>query len=110
MLVIAWSPLRGAADLIWGLLPLGVGIGLSTPALQASAMAAIDRSRSGMAAGVSSTARYLGGVIGVGVVSSLLHGAEPLVAHRSAARALAIVLLVGLAAAALLPKRQTVEA
>ncbi|MEA2748186.1 MAG: hypothetical protein QOI41_2329 [Myxococcales bacterium] len=104
MLVVALSPLHGASDVIWGLLPLGFGIGLSTPALQASAMAAIDRSRSGMAAGVSSTARYLGGVIGVGVVSSLLHGSDPLVAHRSAARVLAVVLAIGLGVAALLPK------
>lgn len=106
MLVLAWRPLSGAGDLIWGLLPLGVGIGLSTPALQAAAMAAIDRGRSGMAAGVSSTARYLGGVIGVGLVSSLLHGDEPLVAHRSATRVLALVLVVGLGAASLLPKAQ----
>jgi predicted MFS family arabinose efflux permease len=106
MLVVALSPLHGASDVIWGLLPLGLGIGLSTPALQASAMAAIDRSRSGMAAGVSSTARYLGGVIGVGVVSSLLHGSDPLVAHRSAARVLAVVLAIGLGVAALLPKRR----
>jgi MFS family permease len=104
MVILAVSPLRGAADLVWGLLPLGVGIGLSTPALQASAMAAIDRSRSGMAAGVSSTARYLGGVIGVGLVSSLLHGSSPLVAHRSATQGLALVLMVALGAAALMPR------
>jgi MFS family permease len=109
MLVIAWSPLRGAADLIWGLVPVGVGIGLSTPALQAAAMAAIDRGRSGMAAGVSSTARYLGGVVGVGVVSSLLHGSDPIVAHRAAARVLAVVLVVGLGVAALLPKADALD-
>jgi predicted MFS family arabinose efflux permease len=105
MLVVATSPVHRASDVIWGLLPLGFGIGLSTPALQASAMAAIDRSRSGMAAGVSSTARYLGGVIGVGVVSSLLHGSDPLVAHRAAARVLAVVLVIGLGVSALLPKQ-----
>ncbi len=105
MLVVAWVPLHGASDVMWGLLPVGFGIGLSTPALQASAMAAIDRARSGMAAGVSSTARYLGGVIGVGIVSSLLHGSDVLAAHRAAAVMLAVVLAAGLAVSAVLPSR-----
>jgi MFS family permease len=109
MVVVAWLPLHGASDVMWGLLPVGLGIGLSTPALQASAMAAIDRARSGMAAGVSSTSRYLGGVIGVGVVSSLLHGSDALAAHRAAAVMLAVVLAMGLAVSAVLPSRPRTE-
>ena len=57
-----------------------------------------------MAAGVSSTARYLGGVIGVGVVSTLTAGAvDPLAAHRTAAQLLAVVLAIAVIAAAALP-------
>lgn len=104
MVVVATQTLGSASDVVPGLVLLGVGIGLSTPAVQAAAMAAVDRSRSGMAAGVSSTARYLGGVVGVGVVSSLLHGSEALVAHRAAARVMAVVLVVALGAAVVLPR------
>lgn len=104
MLYVAAQTVRGASSLIPGLVLLGLGIGLSTPSVQAVAMAAVDRSRSGMAAGVSSTARYLGGVIGVGVVSSFLHDSEPLAAHRSAARLMACVLGAALVASAMLPK------
>jgi MFS family permease len=104
MVFVAWRPIAGAIDLLPGLVLLGLGIGLSTPAVQAVAMAAVDRSRSGMAAGVSSTARYLGGVVGVGVVASFLHDNEPLAAHHGSARLMAVVLVVALGAAALLPK------
>ncbi len=105
MVFLALSTLAGPRDLLPGLVLLGVGIGLSTPAVQAVAMASIDRARSGMAAGVSSTARYLGGVVGVGVVSSLLGGAAPLAAHRSVAALLAGFLLVAVAFATALPRR-----
>lgn len=57
-----------------------------------------------MAAGVSSTARYLGGVVGVGVVSSLLHGDDALLAHGAATHLLAVALVLALLAAAALPR------
>jgi hypothetical protein len=104
MAYVGWQTPSGAGDLVPGLILLGAGIGLTTPAVQTAAMAAIDRAKSGMAAGVSSTSRYLGGVIGVGVVSTLLVGAEPIAAHRKAAQVLAAVLMVALIAAAALPK------
>jgi MFS family permease len=103
MLLIAWRPLASAIDLLPGLGVLGLGIGLCTPAVQTASMGSIDRARSGMAAGVSSTGRYLGGVIGVGVVSTLLHGDDVLAAHRTAAFVLTGVLVLALAAAAALP-------
>ena len=104
MAYVGWRTPSGAADLVPGLVLLGAGIGLTTPAVQTAAMAAIDRAKSGMAAGVSSTSRYLGGVIGVGVVSTLLVGAEPIAAHRNAAQVLAAVLAIALIASAALPK------
>jgi MFS family permease len=107
MVLLAWQPVAGAVDLVPGLVLLGAGIGLSTPAVQAAAMAAIDRARSGMAAGVSSTARYLGGVVGVGVVSSLLHGDDALLAHRAATHLLAVALVLALLAAASLPRARS---
>lgn len=109
MVVLASKPLHAPGDLVWGLLPLGLGIGLSTPALQTAAMAAVEKQRSGMAAGVSSTARYLGAVVGVGLVSSLLGAGDVLVAHRTAMLTLAAVLVVALALAALLPRREKAQ-
>ena len=106
MVLLASRPLAGALDVAPGLVLLGLGIGLSTPAVQAAAMASIDRARSGMAAGVSSTARYLGGVVGVGVVSSLLAGSEPIAAHRAATCVLAAALVLALACASVLPGRK----
>lgn len=104
MIYVGWQTPTGAGDLVPGLVLLGVGIGLSTPAVQTATMAAVDRARSGMAAGVSSTVRYLGGVIGVGVVSTLTAGAvDPLAAHRTAAHLLAVVLVMAILAAAALP-------
>ena len=105
MVYVGWQTPSSARDLVPGLVLLGVGIGLSTPAVQTAAMAAVERAKSGMAAGVSSTARYLGGVIGVGVVSTLMAGAaDPLAAHRTAAHVLAVVLAVAILAAAALPR------
>ncbi len=104
MVYVGWQTPTSASDLLPGLVLLGVGIGLSTPAVQTAAMAAVERAKSGMAAGVTTTARYLGGVIGVGVVSTLMTGAaDPLAAHRTAAHLLAVVLVIAILAAAALP-------
>jgi MFS family permease len=111
MVYVGWQTPAGASDLVPGLVLVGVGIGLSTPAVQTAAMAAVERAKSGMAAGVSSTARYLGGVIGVGVVSTLTSGAaEPLAAHRTAARLLALVLVLAIVAAGAIPGPATATA
>ena len=53
---------------------------------QAAALSAVSASRSGVASGVLSTMRYLGGVIGVSVISVLLDaGSEAAVlsGHRA---------------------------
>ena len=68
-------------------------------------MDAVPAERSGMAAGVSSTTRYLGGVVGVAIVSGLLATGEPLARYRLAAFIFSGVLLVALGATFLLPTR-----
>jgi MFS family permease len=102
MTILALLPAAAPLDFAPGLAVLGLGIGLTTPSVQTLVMGSVERSRSGMAAGVSSTARYLGGVIGVGVVSSMLGGGDILDAHAHAALVLAGSLgLAGIAAIAL---------
>jgi len=62
---LALGPLDAAGDVRVPLALLGVGIGLANPAAQTASMAGIARADSGMAAGIGSTMRYLGGIIGV---------------------------------------------
>lgn len=50
---------------------LGLGIGVSTSPSQAAALGAIDASQAGIASGALSTMRYIGGVIGSGLVAVL---------------------------------------
>jgi hypothetical protein len=63
---------EGAADLRLPLALFGAGLGLANTAAQNASLGAVDRARSGMAAGVSSSARYLGGIVGVAVLARTL--------------------------------------
>jgi MFS family permease len=88
---------------------LGVGIGLAAPAAQNAALSAVAPKRSGVAAGMSSTMRYLGGIIGVAILGRLLdlRGDRDAILydHRTILAVFAAALLAGLACAALLPGR-----
>jgi MFS family permease len=66
------------SDVLPGMLLLGAGVGLTSPPAQASAMGTIERRQAGMASGVMSTLRYLGGVAGTTVLGALLlDGSSP---------------------------------
>lgn len=88
---------------------LGVGLGLCGPAAQTAALSAISPERAGMAAGVSSTMRYLGGVAGIALLGQLLDlsgTADEIVAeHHTIVGVFAGVLAAGLVCALLLPGR-----
>jgi EmrB/QacA subfamily drug resistance transporter len=58
-------------ELIAGLIVAGVGVGLATPTLVSSAMAAVSRRQAGMAAGAVNTARQLGYAFGIAVLGSV---------------------------------------
>jgi EmrB/QacA subfamily drug resistance transporter len=55
-----------------GLLVLGVGIGLSNPAVTYAALGVVPATRSGMASGVSNTFRQVGIAIGIAALGTLL--------------------------------------
>jgi MFS family permease len=101
--------LTAASQLAPALTLLGIGIGLTSPAAQSASISAIAPELAGMAAGVGSTMRYLGGIVGVAVLSLLLdvHGsrAEVVSEHRTLMAVFAGALLVGLVCAVLLPGR-----
>ena len=57
--------------LMLGYVVIGVGVGLATPTLSSSAMAAVPVQRGGMAAGMVNTMRQLGFAIGIAVLGSI---------------------------------------
>jgi len=93
MALIGIGGLIGAAlvgaDASWtallpGLAVAGVGVGLATPTLSSSAMAAVPAWRGGMAAGTVNTARQLGFALGIAVLGSVFRtGAGRVLGARS---------------------------
>jgi MFS family permease len=85
-----WPTLGGMLLLTLGLLPLalggagadlhllgglalaGSGLGLGAPGLQTSAVEAVERGAAGIAAGVFSTSRYLGSIVGSSLLAGML--------------------------------------
>jgi MFS family permease len=67
-----WTGLATPSDAVPGLVLMGAGIGLSSAPSQAAAMAGSTRANSGMAAGLLSTMRYLGGVVGIALLGALM--------------------------------------
>ncbi len=79
--LMAAAGLAGLATLVPGEAPWHVaiglvlgcgGLGLANGPSQSAAMATVDRNMSGIASGVMSTFRYLGGVVGISVLALLL--------------------------------------
>jgi DHA2 family methylenomycin A resistance protein-like MFS transporter len=62
----------GSAELMCLLVPMGIGIGVTTPAMNLAALDSLGRERSGLAAGALNTGRQIGGVFGVAVLGALL--------------------------------------
>lgn len=92
-------------SIVAGLALAGAGLGLSAASLQAAAIEAVEPSDSGVAAGIFSTNRYLGSIVGSGVLAGLLGPASDGSAGFGAVFAMAAgaALLSVLAAAALPP-------
>jgi DHA2 family methylenomycin A resistance protein-like MFS transporter len=91
--------------LVAQLVALGFGLGLVVPAMTASLLGSVERSRSGVASGILNTARQTGSVIGVALFGSLIAGGQ-LVNGLHVALAISIVLaltVVGLCVA--IPKQ-----
>lgn len=109
---LARVDLTAAGQVAVPLALLGAGLGLATPAAQSASITAAPVEHAGMAAGVGSTMRYLGGLTGVAVMTVLLDvsgtRAAVVAEHRTLMMLFAGSLLVGLVCAALLPARGAV--
>ncbi len=111
MLSLVLVPLTSPRVLIPSLLCLGAGLGLSTAPAQAASLTAVPREKSGMAAGLSSTMRYLGGIAGVTVLSYFLTETKDvsivLAQHHGAVMVFAAALVVSALVALVLPGGRT---
>jgi MFS family permease len=111
LLVMRLVELGSAGQVRLPLALLGVGLGLCGPAAQTASLSAISSARSGMAAGVSSTMRYLGGVAGIAFLGRALdlHGSRTavLAEHHFVVDVFLGVLVLGLVCAVRLPGTTT---
>jgi DHA2 family methylenomycin A resistance protein-like MFS transporter len=94
----------------WVLLPplvvVGVGLGLSTAAVQTAAIEVVSTGESGQAAGLFSTMRYLGSILGSAMLAAILVGDTPqLGAFRLLFGLLVLAALAAVATASRLPGR-----
>ena len=108
LMVSDFGALRTPGDAVVALVVMGAGIGLSTAPTQSSTMGAAGRTRSGMAAGVMSTVRYLGGVIGISALGYFLDGAAVMSidAHASGRPLFVGALVLSVMVTLLLPGRR----
>ena len=105
-LVSDFESLRSPGDALVGLVVIGVGLGLTSAPSQAAAMSAVDRAQAGMGGGAISTARYIGGVIGISALGYLLGGEQAGVeAHGAATTVYAAALVLAAISALALPGR-----
>lgn len=98
----AWMFVSGNGPLVAALVVMGAGIGIATSPSQAAAMNAIDASQAGVASAALSTMRYVGGVIGSGLVALLAGGGT---ARDVRLMVFPAVLIVSAAVALVLPGR-----
>ena len=113
VLLLRSTDLSAAGDVRLPLVLLGAGLGLSSPAAQSASMSAVPQEQSGMAAGVASTMRYLGAIAGIALLGRSLDlsasRAQVLGEHRDVLSVFAVVLLVSVVCAAVLPRRDAAQ-
>ncbi|WP_437779358.1 MFS transporter [Sorangium sp. So ce1097] len=114
MVLLAARPLVAITDAVPALLLLGAGLGLTSAPSQAAAMSDVPRDRSGMAAGLTSTMRYVGGVAGLTVLGLVLtETRDPeavLREHTTAVAVFGAALLLAIGCALTLPGRGAAQA
>jgi len=74
----------GFSEVCVQLLAMGAGLGLLVPPLTSTLLGSVDKSRSGIAAGVLNATRQTGSVLGVALFGSLLGQAGSLSGHADA--------------------------
>ena len=93
------------SDVMPGMLLMGLGVGLTSPPAQAASMSTVGREQSGMAGGIVSTMRYIGGVAGATTLGALLHDASSPASHQRPVLVYAGALVLAAGLSLLLPGR-----
>ena len=102
------TPGKDEMHIIGGLILAGIGLGLTNGPSQSAALGTIDPAQSGIASGILSTCRYLGGVIGISILGLLLSApdsTESLSQYHQAITVFAGSFVVAATVALLLPGR-----
>jgi MFS family permease len=102
-----FGSLNTPSDCMPGMLLIGAGVGMTSPPAQAASMSTVGREQSGMAGGVVSTMRYIGGVAGTTALGALLRDADSPASHQRPLFVYAGALIVAAALSLLLPGRQS---
>jgi MFS family permease len=97
-------------DVMPGMVLIGTGIGMTTPPAQAASMSTVGPGQSGMAGGVVSTMRYIGGIAGTTALGVLLRDSSSPASHQRPLFVYAGALIVAAVLSLLLPGRQRREA
>jgi MFS family permease len=100
-----FASIQTPSQVMPGMLLLGVGVGMTSPPAQAASMSTVGPSQSGMAGGVVSTLRYVGGVAGTTALGALLGDSASPAFHQRPLAVYAGALVVAAALSWLLPGR-----
>jgi MFS family permease len=92
-------------DVVPGMVLLGAGVGLTSPPAQAASMSVVGHEQSGMAGGMLSTMRYLGGVAGTAALGVLLRDSGSPAAHQRPLAVYAAAAILAALLSLLLPGR-----
>jgi DHA2 family methylenomycin A resistance protein-like MFS transporter len=71
-ILAAFGPGLTPAALIWPLIVIGAGAGITTPAMNLAVLDSVEPTQGGLASGILYSARQTGGVIGVALLGALL--------------------------------------
>lgn len=93
-------------DIMPGMVLIGTGVGMTSPPAQAASMSTVGREQSGMAGGMLSTLRYIGGVAGTTALGALLSDPASTASHQRPLFVYAGALIIAAALSLLLPGRQ----
>jgi len=100
-----FASIQTPSQVMPGMLLLGVGVGMTSPPAQAASMSTVGPAQSGMAGGVVSTLRYVGGVAGTTALGALLVDSASTASHQRPLVVYAGALAVAAVLSLLLPGR-----
>jgi len=103
--LVGIEPKTSYGTMVAPLVAMGSGLGLLVPPLTSVLLGSVERTRSGLAAGVLNSARQTGSALGVALFGSLIGGANAFMPGTRESLIISAMLLLCAAAAILLQRR-----